>query len=106
MSLRGHAAISFNVHRDGTSPRLRSWHPREVEGFNNAAFNALAVTSPTLPLPEEYPSEKAFITVTFYLQRDSAVLQRTMTPPTRSQQLGLLVLLAALTVFVVWGGRP
>jgi len=29
-----------------------------------------------------------------------------MTPPTRSQQLGLLVLLAALTVFVVWGGRP
>ena len=29
-----------------------------------------------------------------------------MTPPTRSQQLGLLVLLAALAAFVVWGGRP
>jgi hypothetical protein len=29
-----------------------------------------------------------------------------MTPPTRSQQLGLLVLLAALVAFVVWGGRP
>ena len=29
-----------------------------------------------------------------------------MTPPTRSQQLGLLVLLAALTAFVVWSGRP
>ncbi len=29
-----------------------------------------------------------------------------MTPPTRSQQLGLLVLLAALVAFVVWTGRP
>jgi len=29
-----------------------------------------------------------------------------MTPPTRSQQLGLLVLLAVLVAFVVWGGRP
>ena len=29
-----------------------------------------------------------------------------MTPPTRSQQLGLLVLLAALAAFVIWGGRP
>jgi hypothetical protein len=29
-----------------------------------------------------------------------------MTPPTRSQQLGLLVLLAALAVFVMWSGRP
>jgi hypothetical protein len=29
-----------------------------------------------------------------------------MTPPTRSQQLGLLVLLAALAAFVMWSGRP
>ena len=29
-----------------------------------------------------------------------------MTPPTRSQQLGLLVLLSALAAFVFWGGRP
>jgi len=29
-----------------------------------------------------------------------------MTPPTRSQQLGLLVLLAALAAFVMGSGRP
>jgi hypothetical protein len=51
--------------------------PSDVDGFNNAAFNALAATSPTLPLPEEYPSEKAFITVTFFYNE---------TPPTYNGQ--------------------
>jgi len=32
----------------------------------NAAFNALATSNPTEPLPIEYPSDKAFFTVTFY----------------------------------------
>ena len=33
--------------------------------------------NPPLPLPEEYPSEKAFITVTFYYNE---------TPPSYSEQ--------------------
>jgi TonB family protein len=77
MSLRGHTAISFNVHRDGAITEITIVAPSEVDGFNNAAFNALAVTSPTLPLPEEYPSEKAFITVTFFYNE---------TPPTYNGQ--------------------
>jgi hypothetical protein len=37
-----------------------------VDAFNNAAYNALAASNPTQPLPPEYPSDKAFFTVTFY----------------------------------------
>ena len=31
-----------------------------------AAFGALAGSNPTVPLPPEYPTEKAFFTVTFF----------------------------------------
>jgi TonB family protein len=77
MSLRGHCAISFNVHKDGTITDITVVLPSEVGGFNNAAFNALAAMNPPLPLPEEYPSDKAFITVSFYYNE---------TPPSYSEQ--------------------
>ena len=37
-----------------------------IESFNTAAAGALAASNPTLPLPPEYPSDKAFFTVTFF----------------------------------------
>ena len=40
--------------------------PSGVESFNSAAFNALVTSNPTEPLPAEYPTEKAFFTVTFF----------------------------------------
>ena len=44
------------------------FYPTEFNNanINNAAFGALAGSNPTQPLPPEYPSEKAFFTVTFY----------------------------------------
>jgi TonB family protein len=66
MSLRGHTVITFNVHKNGRISDLAVIGPSEVEAFNHAAYNALAASNPTQPLPEEYPSEKAFFTVTFY----------------------------------------
>ena len=37
-----------------------------VDAFNNSSFNAIAASNPTQPLPPEYPSDKAFFTVTFF----------------------------------------
>jgi len=66
MSLSGHVVLTFNVHKDGSITDLTVVAPSSVDGFNNAAFNALLASDPTQPLPPEYPSDKAFFTVTFY----------------------------------------
>jgi TonB family protein len=66
MSLRGHVVIQFNVHKDGSITDLVVVGPAATEAFNNAAFGALSSSNPTQPLPPEYPTEKAFFTVTFF----------------------------------------
>jgi TonB family protein len=66
MSLRGHVAITFNVHKSGALTDVSVIAPSAVPGFNSAASNALLATNPTYPLPAEYPVERATITVTFY----------------------------------------
>ena len=70
MSYRGHVVITFNVHKDGTITDLTLVGPCDVSAFNNAAFNALAASNPTYPLPPEYPATHAFFTVTFYYNED------------------------------------
>jgi len=64
--LRGHVVITFNVARAGALNELTVIGPSEVESFNNAAFNALAMSNPADQLPPDYPSDRLFITVTFY----------------------------------------
>src|SRR5215470_6994248 len=66
MSMKGHVVITFNVHKDGSITDLTVIGPCPVDAFNNAAFGALSGSNPTQPLPPEYPSEKAFFTVTFF----------------------------------------
>jgi TonB family protein len=66
MSLKGHVVITFNVHKDGSITDLTVVGPCPIDAFNNAAFGALSASNPTQPLPAEYPSEKAFFTVTFF----------------------------------------
>jgi TonB family protein len=66
MSMKGHVVIQFNVHKDGSITDLTVVGPSVVEPFNNAAFGALSASNPTQPLPPEYPSDKAFFTVTFF----------------------------------------
>jgi TonB family protein len=66
MSLRGHVVITFNVHKTGALTEVTVIGPSGVESFNLAAFNALVASNPTEPLPAEYPTEKAFFTVTFF----------------------------------------
>jgi TonB family protein len=66
MSLRGHVVLTFNVHRNGALTDVQVIQPSSIDSFNTAAMNALLASNPTEPLPPEYPSDKAFFTVTFY----------------------------------------
>jgi TonB family protein len=66
MSLRGHVVLTFFVHKDGTITDLQVLRPSSIEAFTNSAVNAIRGCNPTMPLPPEYPDEKAQFTVTFY----------------------------------------
>jgi TonB family protein len=66
MSLRGHVVVTFNVHKDGSISDVTVVGPCPVDAFNNSSYNAIAASNPTQPLPPEYPSDKAFFTVTFF----------------------------------------
>jgi len=66
MSMKGHVVITFYVHKDGSLTDVNVIGPCPIEPFNNAAFGALSASNPTVPLPPEYPSDKAFFTVTFF----------------------------------------
>jgi len=66
MSMSGRVVLQFNVHKDGRITDLTVSRPSGIDSFNTSAYNALAGSNPTEPLPPEYPDEKAFFTVTFY----------------------------------------
>ena len=66
MTAQGHVVITFNVHKDGALTDLTVVGPSQIDAFNNSAYGALASSNPTQPLPPEYPTEKAFFTVTFF----------------------------------------
>ena len=72
MTMRGRVVITFYVHRNGALTDVTVIRPSEIDSFNTAAVNALLASNPTTPLPPEYPDDKAFFTVTFYLQRISS----------------------------------
>lgn len=72
LAMRGRVVIQFNVHRDGAITDLAVVRPSEIDSFNRAALNALMMSSPTTPLPPEYPDDKAFFTVTFYYNESPA----------------------------------
>ena len=64
--MSGHTVLTFNVHKNGTITDLIIARPSTINGFNNAAYGAMVSSNPTIPLPPEYPADKAFFTVTFF----------------------------------------
>lgn len=66
MNFRGHVVLQFNVHKNGRITDVRVIQPSSIEAFNNASYNAIVGSSPTEPLPPEYPDPMAFITATFF----------------------------------------
>jgi TonB family protein len=70
MTFHGHVVLQFNIHKDGTITDVSILQPSDIAGFNSAAVGAITGSSPTEPLPPEYPSDKATFTVTFYYNED------------------------------------
>ena len=70
MTMRGHVVLQFNVHKDGRITDVAIVGPSSIEAFNNAAQNAILTSNPTAPLPPEYPSDRAFFTVTFFYNEE------------------------------------
>jgi len=66
MSMRGHVAITFFVHKDGRITDVSVAKPSTVDAFTLSGRNAILTSNPTIPLPAEYPDEKCYFTVTFY----------------------------------------
>jgi TonB family protein len=66
MMLSGRVVITFYVHKNGAISDLQVVAPSNVTSFNASSFNALKASNPTIPLPTEYPDDKAFFTVTFF----------------------------------------
>jgi TonB family protein len=70
MTMKGHVVVTFNVHKDGRITDLQVLKPSAVGAFTNSAHGAIASSNPTVPLPPEYPDNKAFFTVTFYFNEN------------------------------------
>jgi len=65
-SFHGRVVVQFNIHKSGRITDVVVAQPSNIDAFNRAAYNAILGSSPTEPLPPEYPDESAFFTVTFY----------------------------------------
>ena len=66
MSMHGRVVVTFNVHKDGRITDVTVARPSPVDAFTLSARNAILASNPTVPLPVEYPDDKAFFTVTFF----------------------------------------
>ncbi len=67
MSMRGH--VVDHVQRPQGRPHHRPQRRQAVDRrrvHTVRRFNAILTSNPTMPLPPEYPDDKAFFTVTFY----------------------------------------
>ena len=58
--------LQFIVHRNGRISDLRVVQAATVNAFTSAAVNAIQMSNPTLPLPEDYPADFVLFTVTFH----------------------------------------
>ena len=70
MSMHGRVVVTFNVHKDGRITDVTVAKPSGVEAFTLSARNAILASNPTVPLPAEYPDDKAFFTVTFFFNEN------------------------------------
>jgi TonB family protein len=70
MTMRGHVVVTFFVHKDGKITDVSVAKPSPVDAFTISARNAILATNPTVPLPPEYPDDKAFFTVTFFFNEN------------------------------------
>ncbi len=97
MFQRGHVVITFFVGKDGRITELKVLRPSEVGAFNNSSFNALAYIQSHVSSSARVPGRPRVLHGHLLLQRKS----RIMIQPTRTQQFGLLLTLAALVALAL-----
>jgi hypothetical protein len=68
--LNGHVSLTLIISRAGTITELQVIDPSSVEGFTHAAYNALAASNPTVPLPPAYPDQTLRMRVTFFYNEE------------------------------------
>jgi hypothetical protein len=68
--LRGHVSLTLIISRNGAITELQVTDPSSVEGFTHAAYNALAASNPTVPLPTAYPDQTLRMRVTFFYNEE------------------------------------
>jgi hypothetical protein len=68
--LHGHVSLTLIISRTGTITELQVTDPSSVEGFTHAAYNALAASNPTVPLPPAYPDRTLRMRVTFFYNEE------------------------------------
>ncbi len=71
----GHVVLTFTVHKDGALNGVQVQKP-SLPSFNRSAANALNMSDPTVPLPDEYPDDELFITATFYFNEPAPLANR------------------------------
>ncbi len=68
--LHGHVSLTLIISRTGAITELQVIQPSSVEGFTHAAYNALAASNPTVPLPTAYPDQTLRMRVTFFYNEE------------------------------------
>ena len=107
MTMHGQVVVTFYVHKDGRITDVQV--AAAVADRRLQPLGAECASWPRrrrMPLPPEYPDDKAFFTVTFFFNETppGRPVDRMRQPPceaardrsSRAQQLGLLIVLAVL----------
>jgi TonB family protein len=63
---KGHVELGLEVHRDGTIIEFRVKKRSTSPSIDQAALKALTLSSPTPPLPPEFPKETCPFQITLY----------------------------------------
>jgi TonB family protein len=105
MTDKGHVVVTFYVHKNGAMADLQVVTP-SLAAFNGSAYNAVASSNPFAPLPQEYPDERAFFTITFYFNesppKDPEVVPMSSSDTLREQSTAMTAqTLTADNAFVV-----
>ena len=102
MTMRGHVVVTFNVHKDGRITDVTVAKPSPVDAFTLSARNAILARTRRCRFRRN-TGRQGVLHRHLLLQRESG---RAVTRPSRTQQLGLLIVLAALIALALVRACP
>ena len=97
MSMHGHVVVTFYVGKDGRITELRVLRPSNIDGFNNSSLQRAGGVQSDTAASARVSGRPGVLHHHVLLQRKP----RLMIQPTRAQQIGLLLMLAALAALAL-----